>query len=103
MDDDISKRLGKVESEVRVISANISHLATAKSVGEISSVTPHLATKADLKAEVGSVRTEIADVRTAIAEVRIELASMETKIIKWFIATGITVGGLAFTIAKFVH
>lgn len=110
VDDDISKRLGNVESEVRVISANISHLATAKSVGEISSVIPHLATKADLKAEIGcvnaeigSVRTEIAGVRTAIAEVRTELASMETKIIKWIIATVLATAGVVFSITKFVH
>ena len=108
--DDFLRRLCNVENDVRAISATLPSLATAVSVSnlraEVTAIAagiPHLATKADLKAEVGSVRTEIADVRTAVAEVRIELASMETKIIKWFIATGITVGGLAFTIAKFVH
>ena len=113
--DDILRRLGNVESEVH----------------GISTVMPHLATKADLKAEIGQVRVEIANVRgeiagvrvevaevrveiaevrgeiaevkTAVAEVRTEVASMETKIIKWTIATVLTTAGLAFSLAKFVH
>ena len=67
-----------LRSEVAVISAAIPHLATAASVSEISAVIPHLATKADLM-------------------------SMETKIIKWIIATTLTSAALAFSLAKFVH
>ena len=94
--DDFLRRLCNVENDVRAISATLPSLATAVSVSDlraevtaIAAGIPHLATKADLKAEIG-------DVRTAVAR-------MEAAIIKWFIATGITVGGLAFTIAKFVH
>jgi hypothetical protein len=47
-------------------------------VSGITATVPHLATKADLSA-------------------------METKIIKWIIATVIATAGVAFSIAKFVH
>ena len=101
--DDISRRLGNVETdvselraEVRAISATVPHLATAAAVSEILAVIPHLATKADLKSEIGEVKTAVANIET-------KLASMEAAIIKWIIATTLTTAGLAFTIAKFVH
>jgi hypothetical protein len=31
------------------------------------------------------------------------MASMETRIIKWFIATTLTTAAFAFSVAKFVH
>jgi hypothetical protein len=105
--DDILRRLGNVEAQVSAISATIPHLATAASVAEITAILPHLATKAELKAGLAEVREAIAgtrtDMSTSIANVRTDLASMETKIIKWIIATTLTVAALAFTIAKFVH
>ena len=117
--DDVLERLSNVETgvaelrtEVRVIAANMSHLATAKSVSDlktevasiaaaipnlatrsevasIAAVIPYLATKADLQAEIGCVTTKI--------------ASLEAAIMKWFIATGLTSAALAFSIAKLVH
>ena len=107
---DISRRLGHVETdvsevraEVRAISATLPHLATATSVAQlrsevagIAAIIPHLATKEDLKAEIGGVRAEI-------AEVKVTVASLEAAIIKWIIATTLTVGTVAFSIAKFVH
>lgn len=106
--DDIFRRLGNVEtgvselrSEVSAISATIPHLATAASV-------------ADVRTEIASVRTEIAGVRTEIAGVRTEIkteiadvktliASKETVMIRWFIGTALTLAGVAFSLAKFVH
>ena len=84
MDDDFSRRLGNVENDVAELKAE---------VRAISATIPHLATKADLKAEIGKVETQV--------------ASMETALIKWIIATVLTATGLtsgiAFSIAKFVH
>ena len=112
LDDDFSRRSGNVESDVSELKAE---------VRAISAIIPHLATKADLKAEIGSVRAEIvgvrvevaevrvevADVRTAVAKVETQVASMETTIIKWIVATVLTASGLtsgiAFSIARFVH
>jgi hypothetical protein len=106
--DDILRRLGNVETDVSELRAE---------VRAISATMPHLATKADLKAEIGEVRAEIGSVRTEIASVRVEVqsvrvevadvktkvASMETAIIKWMVATVLTTAGVAFSIAKFVH
>jgi hypothetical protein len=97
--DDVLKRLGAVESslsDLRVqvggIAAKIPHLATNDGINEVRAVIPHLATKADvllLKADVVLLKAD--------------LYAMETKIIKWMIATVLTAVGLAFTIAKLVH
>jgi hypothetical protein len=105
--DDVLQRLGAVESslsalrvEVSSITATIAHLATKEELKEIeaglgaqmngiAAVIPHLATKADLTL------------------LRAEISGMETKVIKWFIATVIAASGLtsslAFTIAKLIH
>jgi len=115
--DDVLKRLGAVESsvsELRVqvsgIAAKIPYLATHESVNEIKATIPHLATKADVlaaKADVLMVRAEVNMVRSEINMVRAEMNAMETRIIKWMIATTLSsVGlatGLAFSIAKLVH
>ena len=71
--EDILKRLGNVETDVS---------ETKSQVSAILAMIPHLATKADVSA-------------------------LETAIIKWIIATVLTsvglAGGLAFSIARFVH
>lgn len=90
--DDVLKRLGAVESalsdlkvQVSGIAAKIPHLASNESLNEVKAVIPHLATKAD------------------VLLLKADLYAMETKIIKWMIATVLTAVGLAFTIAKLVH
>ena len=74
--EDILKRLGNLETDVSWLKSEVS---------AILATIPHLATK-----------TDVTDVRTAVAAV-------ETRIIKWIIATVLATAGLAFTIAKFVH
>jgi hypothetical protein len=78
--EDILKRLGNVETNVSELKSQVS---------AILAIVPHLATKADLMASVADHRESVATVETAI--------------IKWIIATTLATGGLAFTIAKFVH
>src|ERR1700712_5381050 len=81
--EDILKRLGNVE-------ANLSELKSE--VSAIRATVSRLATKAD-----------VMDVRTSVADLRGEMATLETKIIKWIVATVLTTASLAFAIAKFVH
>jgi hypothetical protein len=38
-----------------------------------------------------------------IALIRVEMAALETRLIKWFIGTAVTLAGLAFAAGKFVH
>jgi hypothetical protein len=78
--EDILKRLGNVETNASELKSQVS---------AILAIVPHLAAKADL---MGSV-----------ADYRASVAMVETVIIKWIIATTLATGGLAFTIAKFVH
>jgi hypothetical protein len=81
--DDVLKRLGAVESSLSDLRVQVSGIAAK---------IPYLATKADVLATKADVLMLKADVN-----------AMETKIIKWMIATTLTAVGLAFTIAKFVH
>jgi hypothetical protein len=76
-------RLGNVETRVSYLRSQVS---------AVLAIIPHLATKAD-----------VVDVRTSVAELKADLASTETVIIQWVVATGLALGALAFTIAKFVH
>jgi hypothetical protein len=78
--EDILRRLGNLEASVSELKSQVS---------AILAIIPHLATKADLMASV--------------ADLRASVAAVETSIIKWIIATTLATGGLAFTIAKFVH
>ena len=114
--EDILKRLGNVEthvfelrSQVSAIAAVIPHLATKADLTAV-----HLATKADINDVHVALKSDIKDVHVAlksdIGEVKADMAAMETKIIKWIIATTLASiattlasATLAFTIAKFVH
>jgi len=96
--EDIQKRLGNVESDVSNLKSN---------VNTILATLPHLATKSDvsdLRTEMatgfGALRTEMT---ATLGELRTDMATRETAFIKWMIATVLTVAGVAFTIAKFVH
>ena len=52
----------------------------------------------ELRVQVSSIAATVQHMAT-----KADLSAMETKIIKWMIATVLTAVGLAFTIAKFVH
>jgi hypothetical protein len=125
--EDILKRLGNVETDVSelksttsAILATIPHLATKADVADVRSAVAEL--RAEMSSEFGSVRTEMSTgfgaLRTEMAAglgasrteaaaglgaLRTEMAARETAFIKWMIATVLTVAGLAFAIAKFVH
>lgn len=64
-----------------------------------------------LETRLSAVETDLAVIRsnyvtkaefaTALGEVRADIAKLEATILKWFIATVITVTGLSFGIARF--
>jgi hypothetical protein len=103
--EDVLKRLGNLEthvsdlrSQVSAVSAIIPHLATKADVVDVRTSVAEL--KADLSSEIGAVK---ANLSAEIGAVKADLASTETVIIKWVVVTGLALGALAFTIAKFVH
>lgn len=121
--DDILRRLGNVETDVselkadvRAISAQMPHLATKEDLTplkvDIEAIKTSISdlkgelkvenaeTKGELRAEIASLRTEL---KAEIAGVRTAVVSLETKIIKWIVATVLTATGVAFSIARFVH
>ena len=85
--EDILRRLGAVETNVSELKSQVSG---------ILAILPHLATKAD----VADVGTDVAQLK---GEMWAAISGLETRIIKWIVATLLTSTGLAFTIAKFVH
>lgn len=81
--EDVLRRLGSLEQDVSVIKIEVAGITT---------LLPHLATKADValvKADVALLKADISDAKTSI--------------IQWMVGTMIAVAALAFTIAKFVH
>jgi len=81
--DDVTRRLGAVETDISGMKADIS--AMKVDISGIKAVIPHLATKAD-----------VSDAKALISDAK-------TSIIQWLVATTIAAAGLAFAIAKFVH
>ena len=130
--EDILRRLGNVETcvvdlktQVAFIAANMPHLATAKSVSDlrtemkeslfelrtdlmasISEVKSELGDfKSEVKSEFGEVKSEISRIAAIIPHLATaaSVSALETRMIKWFVGTAITLTALAFSIAKFVH
>jgi hypothetical protein len=103
--DDTSRRLSLLEAAVAEIRALLGQTATKADLGEI---------RVELRDEISSsrmetqsVRLEVQVVRTEVQALRADVNAMETRMIKWMIGTTISttlsVGALAFSIAKFVH
>ena len=117
--------LNELRVQVGAIAAKVPHLATSDGLNELKAVIPHLATRDSLNelkavipylatndglAEVRAVIPHLAtsaDLKAGIGSLRAEISAMETRIIKWMIATVLTAVGLAtgaaFSLAKFVH
>ena len=95
VDDDFSRRLGNIENDVAELKAE---------VRSISATIPHLATKADLKAEIGSLRAEIAGVRTEIAtqigSVRAEITGVRTEVATQIGSVRTEIADVKTTVAK---
>jgi hypothetical protein len=89
--DDVLRRLDKVETDMSALRADVSKLQI--DVGIIAS---NYATKTD----VANLKTELKD---EIRKVSSKVESMEGKIIKWFVATGMGIATFAFAVAKYLH
>jgi hypothetical protein len=121
VDDEILKRLDKVESAVSEtreqvidIAATIPHLGTKTDIKDvrveiselrtevrsIAVTIPHLATKADLKTEVGALRAEMKGVELSLAS---KIEAVQVSLVKWIIAIVLSSAGLAATIARFAR
>jgi len=108
-DKDTQQRLGAVESS----------LAEARADGSaIKATLLHLATKADLKEVIGTLRAEFevkigalrvhfetkyGELRAEIGSLRTEMRSMEIRMIKWFIGTACTLVTLVFGIQRYLQ
>lgn len=129
-DDDVSmnehitemdKDMAAVKADVAVIRSNyVTQADLAREVGLLRSDmasgmgaiwTESGAIRAELAKESGAIRTELAkvegsvraDLAREIGSVRSDMAQMETRIIKWFVATAVTLAGVAFAAARFIH
>ena len=66
-----------------------------------------------LEKDMAAVKTELAVIRSnyvtredlarEFGSLRADMAKMETNIIKWFIATAVTIAGLSFAAGRFIH
>jgi hypothetical protein len=108
--DDFSRRMDRVETDV---------MDMKPQVASVLALIPHLATKTELANVKAELKTDIAVIRGELAEVRAviphlatsadvegvvtNLAKLESAMIKWVVATGLTSTGLACTIVKFLH
>jgi hypothetical protein len=99
----LKNEISPIRDDVTILKATIPHLATKADLNaEISPINtklatiPHLATKADFSALETRLSTHIEAMGTKIA-------AMEGKIITWVAATGVGCAGLALAVAKLIH
>jgi hypothetical protein len=84
---EVAERLARLETRVELIAS------------QIATLTNQMATKAD-KADIAQMATK-ADI--APMATKADMAALETRMIKWFVGTAVTLAGLAFAAGKFVH
>jgi glutathione S-transferase len=70
---------------------------------EVAERLARLETRVELMASQMATKADIAQTKADIALIRVEMAALETRLIKWFIGTAVTLAGLAFAAGKFVH
>lgn len=87
MMDIMEARIVKLESVTEKILERLS--AVERDVAVIRS---NYATKADLAA-----------VQASISALEVNIAALEARMLKWFIGTAVTLAGLAFAAARWVH
>ena len=63
----------------------------------------HYASKIDLLEFREDVAIQFGKVHVELAQVHVTIAKLETRMIKWFIATIIAMAGVSFGIARYFH
>jgi hypothetical protein len=111
--DDVLKRLGAVESSVSELRIQVGGIAgtmaTKDDVNKLQVQVSGIAATMATKDELNKLQAQVSGTAAAIPYLatKADLSAMETTIIKWIIATVLTsvglAGGLAFSIARFVH
>jgi hypothetical protein len=101
-DDPVLTRLGGVEAQLTDVKTRLTGVETRLGVVEVdlAVVKSNYATKEDI--------AKLHETITAgDHNLEIKMAQMETRLIKWFIGTAVTlsavVGTIAFSVARFIH
>lgn len=108
-DDNMESRIVNLEKfaeearkDLRAIDVRLGKLEIAT-----DSISKNMATRADVAELKGSVYKDVAELKGVlskdIAAVDGAVSRMESTLLKWFIGTALTMTGLAFTAAKFIH
>jgi hypothetical protein len=111
--DEISKRLGAVETDVSKLRVDVgiiaSNYATKTDVAEIKTSMANLRT--EFKEEIHGLRKELSGEIAVLSggmtglrgDLNARIESIESKMIRWFVATSLTALGLAIAAAKYLH
>jgi len=101
--------VNKLQVQVSGTAATIPYLATKDDLKELQAQVSGIAATMATKDELNKLQAQVSGTAAAIPYLatKADLSAMETTIIKWIIATVLTsvglAGGLAFSIARFVH
>ncbi|NYE63830.1 hypothetical protein FHW58_005064 [Duganella sp. 1224] len=101
-DEQVLTRLTGVETRLTGVETRLTGVETRLTGVEtdVAVVKSNYATKEDIAKLQG-------DVREGDAKLELKMAQLETRLIKWFVGTAITlsavVGTIAFSIARFIH
>jgi hypothetical protein len=110
----LEEDMAAVKSDLAVIRSNyVTKEDLAREIGALRADmnSQNGSLRAEMHREIGALRAEMhdeigllrADMYREIGALRSDMAKMETNILKWFIATAVTLAGLAFAAGRFIH
>ena len=86
MDSPMEAKMDKIEQRLATLEIDVSVIRT------------NYATKAD----IATLESTVSVIRSNYAT-KADIATLESKRVKWFIGTAVTLAGLAFAVARYVH
>lgn len=92
----MESRITAIETDIGNIKENVSKLYDGMKTAN-DAITKLLTGQAALKGDINTLRAEMGTVR---AEMNGRLEALESRIQRWFVATGLSCAGLAFAAAK---
>ena len=96
MDNEVAERIKELKEQSEVRHKELKEQSEVRHKELKEHMEKHYATKVELL-------TFREDVAIQFGKVHVEIARLETTLIKWFIATAITIAGTSFAIARYVH